>query len=307
MNGATGAVSLAEEICLSVGHCAELACILEATARKAGNVTRFADFEDLSYLDLVLSASVIRPILDRATPRTVGLTVLYAVRATRQVCRSNSNLGIILLFSPLAAAEEPARVGTVLRQLTVDDSRAVFEAIRLARPSGLGEVPDQDVWQEPTLPLPEVMALAADRDLIARQYVNDFDDVFQIGVPTLLESPRRCVLPPLLGSPPDELVPGFEEAIVQCHLRLLAELGDSHIARRCGQVVSDEARQRAAEVLAGRLSWAEFDAWLRSESPRRNPGSTADLTAAALFVAIRSGKIEFPLQFESSCTGCKNR
>lgn len=281
----------------SVGQCAQLACILEATARKVGNVTRFADFSDLTYLDLLVSAAAIAPILEQAPRESVGATVLRCIERTRQACTTNSNLGLVLALAPLAASEPVETVASVLRGLTVEDSRAVFEAIRRARPGGLGRATEQDVHSEPTLPLREVMALAADRDLIARQYATDFVDVFQIGVPALLEPTADRILPPWGAARQGEVPLGLEEAIVRCHLRLLAELGDSHIARRCGPATAEEAKRQARAVLDGRLSWGEFDAWLRADGHRRNPGSTADLTAASLFVALRSGKIEFPLRF----------
>jgi triphosphoribosyl-dephospho-CoA synthase len=300
MHGQCDAIVSLQPLRLTAGHAAELACLLEATARKAGNVTRFADFDDLTYCDLLLSATVIRPIFERVTPQNIGATVLDAVRSTRQVCRGNSNLGLILALAPLAAAEQLGQLGSILRQLTLDDSRAVFEAIRLAQPGGLGEVPEQDVRHEPTLPLRDIMVLAAERDLIARQYARDFRDVLEIGVPTLRQPPKRPLLPPFRGRGDSGTKSNLEEAIVACHLRLLAELGDSQIERRWGRAVSEEARRQASDVLAGRRSWGDFDAWLRAAPRPRNPGSTADLTAASLFVALRWGMIEFPFRFYAS-------
>ncbi len=73
----------------------------------------------------------------------------------------------------------------VLASTTVDDARAVYRAIRRAQPGGMGSVPDQDLAGEPTLPLRDVMALAADRDLVARQYTNGFREVFDDALPAL--------------------------------------------------------------------------------------------------------------------------
>ena len=58
-----------------IGLCAQIACIWEATARKPGNVHRFRDFDDSSYLDFLLSAAAIAPILAKASQRRVGATV----------------------------------------------------------------------------------------------------------------------------------------------------------------------------------------------------------------------------------------
>ena len=69
------------------------------------------------------------------------------------------------------------------RSMTLGES---MKAIRIANPGGLGNVPEQDVRNEPTVTLLEAMKLAADRDLIARQYANGFADVFDFGVPAFL-------------------------------------------------------------------------------------------------------------------------
>jgi triphosphoribosyl-dephospho-CoA synthase len=88
---------------LPTGLCVQAACLMEATARKPGNVHRFRDFDDATLMDYLLSAAAIGPVLEGAAGRCVGATVLDAVRATRRVSRTNTNLGIILLLAPLAA------------------------------------------------------------------------------------------------------------------------------------------------------------------------------------------------------------
>lgn len=177
---------------LSIGTCATLACLFEATAPKPGNVYRGADFEDLSYVDFLTSAAVLGPVMQEAAGRPLGETVLAGVQATRTVAGSNTNLGMILLLAPLAAVprEIPLAegVGELLAQSTVDDARHVYEAIRLAQPGGLGRVQEADISEEPSITLREAMELAAERDLIARQYTHNFADVLQRLVPWLLES-----------------------------------------------------------------------------------------------------------------------
>src|SRR5262249_18739826 len=159
---------------LSIGQCAQLACIWEATARKPGNVHRFADFDDTSYVDFLVSAAAIAPVLENACRRRVGETIFEAVRATQHVVTSNTNLGIILLLAPLATvpAGEDLRIGAgrVLDGLDIADARLAYEAIRLARPGGLGDAADQDIRSDPTQTLQQVMALAAESDMVARQY-----------------------------------------------------------------------------------------------------------------------------------------
>jgi triphosphoribosyl-dephospho-CoA synthase len=275
-----------------VGLWAQVACVWEATARKPGNVTRFLDFEDATYLDFVLSAAAIAPAMAVACRRRVGETVLEAVRATRQVVRGNTNLGIVLLLAPLAAVppgdDLRAGVGKVLAALDVADCRRVYEAIRLAAPGGLGKAAEQDVAQEPTLSLREAMALAAGMDMVARQYANGFAEVFDDGVPALTEGLQQT------GS--------LEGAIITAHLHLMARHPDTLIARKCGLDVAAETARRARQVLdlrwpTRREGWAAFgelDVWLRAEGHSRNPGTTADLVTACLFAALDQAKITLP-------------
>ena len=275
----------------SLGLYSQLACIWEATARKPGNVHRFRDFEDVTYLDFLSSAAAIAPVLAGAETRTVGQTVLEGVQRSRLVAPTNTNLGILLLLAPLARASgEPglrAGVEQVLSELTLADAVDVYQAIRLARPGGLGRVAEQDVAGEPTQTLREVMALAADRDLIARQYVNGFEQVFTEGVPIL-----RQVL---------EQETSLERAIIACHLHLLARHPDSLILRKRGPDEAEGASRRAQQVLdtgweMGGGDWEELaslDAWLCEEGHARNPGTTADLVAACLFVGLRDSPASF--------------
>jgi triphosphoribosyl-dephospho-CoA synthase len=270
---------------LHLGLCAQLACIWEATARKGGNVHRYADFADLTYLDFILSAAAIAPVLANAPRQRVGATILDGIRATRRVVGTNTNLGILLLIAPLATVpqDEPLRPGVrrILANLDIDDARDVYAAIRLAVPGGLGDAAEQDVRTEPTVTLLDAMRLAADRDLVARQYAVDYADVFDVGVPAIQHGLTES------GA--------LEPAIVRCHLELMAERPDSLIARKCGREVADESARRARDVLAHVSSFDDFDGWLRADGHQRNPGATADLVAATMFVLLREGLLSDPL------------
>lgn len=272
---------------LDPGLCAQIACIWEATARKPGNVHRYRDFADSTYTDFLLSAAAIAPMMTTACQRRVGATILDAVRATRRVTGTNTNLGIVLLLAPLASVppEQDLRSGVerILAGLDVEDARLTYEAIRLVAPGGLGNAPEQDVREEPTQTLRQVMALAAGRDLIARQYANSFAEVFNSGVPAMLTGLFHT------GS--------IEGAIIFTHLRLMAHHRDTLIARKCGLVVAEEAARRARAVLdAGWMGFGQLDAWLREEGHVRNPGATADLLTACLFVTLREHLITLPPQ-----------
>ncbi len=280
---------------MTPGRLAALACLLEVTARKPGNVHRLRDFEDTGYLDFAASALAIGPALDRARVDGVGPAVLAAIRETRELVATNTNLGIVLLLAPLAAVppEKTLRTGLldVLDGTTVADTRAVYQAIRLANPGGLGAAAEQDVAAEPTLPLRAVMTLVAERDDVARQYANGYADVFDIALASLSRglSAGRAL----------------ETAIIGAQLTLMSARPDTLIARKRGITFASEASRRAAAVLdagwpdsaVGVALVEELDNWLRAEGHARNPGTTADLVTAALFAGLRDGTITLPLRF----------
>jgi len=262
------------------------ACALDVAARKPGNVSVASRGHGMDADMFLASARAsVDGLLCPGAP--VGERIESAVAATRAAVGCNTNLGIVLLCAPLAAAAERAaqapatiaalRAGVreVLARLDVQDARAAFRAIALANPGGLGAAPEQDVHREPTVDLRAAMRLAADRDRIAAQFASGFADVFEIGAAAFA----------LHAAQP-------ERAMIATYLALLATAPDSHIVRKHGhavaQSVTDEAKRH-------------FDRWSASgESPtaaqlgqwddelkagRVNPGTSADLAVAAAFVA----------------------
>jgi triphosphoribosyl-dephospho-CoA synthase len=273
----------------SKGQLVQTACVWEATARKVGNVHRYADFPNTGLVDFLLSAVAVGPLFDSEPTDNVGPTIRRAVTATREAVGQNTNLGIVLLLVPLAtparALSLRANVSQLLSETNIGDTREVFAAIRLANPGGLGTAPSNDVHDEPHLGLRHVMELAAHRDMIARQYANDFADVFDFGVRAFTDAFAKfgCV----------------EAAIVDSQLRWLAAYPDSLIARKHGPAVAEEVRKWAADVLAlggietaaGRTAGVALDKHLRSDGNKLNPGTTADLITACLFVALRENMV----------------
>jgi triphosphoribosyl-dephospho-CoA synthase len=288
-----------EQVAADVAAAAQLACLLEATAPKPGNVSPGLNFADAAYEDFLASAAAIGAPLAGVGTRPLGPTVRLAVEATARWTRSNTNLGIVLLLAPLARAavhhlQPPSPLGgtevdlrgavrRVLDATTVDDARDVYAAIRRAAPGGLGRVDHQDIADEPDLTLLEVMRLAADRDGVAREYATAFEATFEAGAPALLRARAGGLC--------------WNDAIVETYLRLLATSPDTHVARRGGPALAAEVSRRARAVLAaggvrsedGRQAIAEMDEALRDPRHAANPGTTADLTAAAIFVVLVGG------------------
>ena len=292
----------------SLGRIAELACIIEVTASKPGNVHRGADFADVSLVDFLASAVAMGQAIDGSSDVGYGETVLRVAKQTRKVANSNTNLGMNLLITAMAKALSMARsltqsgdlpekltteiMSTFLRSLTLEDSQKVFEAIRLMKPGGMGEAPQHNVANEPTVSLVEAMQLAADRDSVAAQFVTDFEQVIS-HVPTKIEQGMG-----LFGN--------LLDATVFVFVSLMAKQPDSLIARKCGVETANKSQVLAAKAIeeidkndsldSYWRSVSELDFWLRSDGHRRNPGTSADLVAAGIFVAAYNGTISPPFR-----------
>ena len=268
-----------------IAAAATLACALEVSAEKVGNVTPTRGFADARFEDFALSAQALGAAVADAAPGRIGRAVHRAVAATARVAPSNTNLGMALLFAPLAAAarmRSPAglrvRLARVLRALSVDDARWAYRAIRLARPGGLGREAVADVAQPPAVTLREAMRLAASRDTIAAEYTRGFPVTFDLALAALRRAHRQGL--------------DLLKAIAQAHLGVMALVPDTLIARKAGAAQAARVVARAQAVMrAGGLATAKgaaaahrLDADLRRHSNRLNPGTSADLVAAALFV-----------------------
>ena len=281
----------------TVSLAAQLACLLEVSAPKPGNVTRFADFADTAYRDFLASAAILGLVFRRAATATTGSLILAVAHETNRLVGRNTNLGIALLFAPLAKAallggrrSLRSRLHEVLTSLKPTDGQKVYEAIRLAAPGGLGKADRFDVRTTcGKVSLREAMRSAMERDSIAREYITDFEITFTIGTPTL----ERFV-----SARQDP-----EASIVQTFLTLLSRIPDSLIVRKCGEREARRVSQRAGAILAtggafthqGRRRLVQWDRALRRGGNRLNPGTTADLTASALFVLLLEEGIGFML------------
>lgn len=273
---------------LSLIECVSLACAWEATVPKPGNVHRGADFEDTTLYDFLASGILIGGPLASAGEQGVGRAACTAVEASRAAVRTNTHLGTILLLAPLCAVPDHVRLaegtGDVLTKLTARDARDLYAAIRLANPGGLGVRAELDIHDESPHDVLVAMRSAADHDMVARQYATNFEDLFQTIVPCVHHAVESR---------------GLAQGLIFSQLKVMSKWPDSLIARKCGPSLAEEASLRADRVLrAGAFGapdydqlLSDFDFWLRSDGNRRNPGTTADLLAAALFVVLRDGML----------------
>nr|WP_281502889.1 triphosphoribosyl-dephospho-CoA synthase [Ancylobacter crimeensis] len=262
----------------------EASCREELDGLKPGNVHRFSAGHCMDVVHFERAAAAAAPLIAQPDA-SVGARIEAAVNASFGATGLNTNLGIVLLCAPLASAAERGGIlrtalQSVLDGLTVEDAAAAFRAIVRANPGGLGRTGEHDVAEAATITLKQAMAAAADRDRIARQYVSGFADIFTVGLPCIARVP------------PDARA----EAV---HLAFMAAFPDSHIQRKFGLETARRVQQEAREVDLA-TPWREgserrhpvlaaFDASLKARG--LNPGTSADLTVATLFVARLEGLI----------------
>ena len=260
------------------------ACELDVVVAKPGNVSMSSAGHRMSarmFIDAAHAAAV--PLF--ATGASVGARIENAARAAYAATRCNTNLGIVLLCAPLAATCEGQSSGRsletfraalrrVLHGLDVDDARAAFRAIAAVEPGGLGEVAEHDVRDDATIDLRSAMAIAADRDSIARQYANAYADIFDVGLPRFRHAARLTI----------------ERAVLETYFIYLCAWPDSHVVRKHGVDVARAVQREAATFcdardatpVADEASLAAWDADLKARGI--NPGTSADLVVVTAFL-----------------------
>ncbi len=266
------------------------ACELDILTFKPGNVSVYAAGHDMTAEHFRVSASVsAKPITDFAL--SLGEKIFYSIRDTYDAVGCNTNLGIVLLCAPLIqglqtllsnqknAVSLREQVSIVLDTTSITDADWVYQAIRIAKPGGLGHADQQDVAEQPQVTLQQAMCLASNRDRVAYQYANDYKDIFEYGVPCYRQALSRY---------------GDERwATLSVYASFLVSIPDSLIERKHGK--------RFTRMVASRMTLVNQQ--LQEFSPDKpehlfsilkdvdaefkaagiNPGTTADLTVTSVF------------------------
>ena len=303
-----------------VSRCLELAILLEVSAYpKPGNVHRTADFRETRYEHFLASAVAVAPHFKHAAERGIqvstgkigpadvgiGKVIKDAVKSVSLWQRGgNTLLGSIVLLSPIAVAAGMVlakekfsitklreNVKVVIESSTPMDAIDVYDAILIAKPSGLGEAPKLDVTDPASkqkilndqVTLFEVFKIASEYDSIASEWVNNYPITFDLGYPYFTQQLEE--------------MRDVNTAIVHTFLKILSEVPDTFIARKVGLAKAKEISAETRQVLAkgglttksGRNLLWEFDKKLRDPVHELSPGTTADLTEAVLAISILNG------------------
>jgi triphosphoribosyl-dephospho-CoA synthase len=272
----------------SVAQNAELALLLEVTGTpKPGNVDRERDFADLRFEHFMAGAVGARPGLELAADgERVGHAFERAVHGMADQSAGNTQFGALLVLCPLVAAASasdlsPSGVDSVVRETTVADAAdfyRAFEHVDVAvddPPEGMEPLDVRHgsdaipALRERGLTLSDIMERSADVDGVAAEWTCQFHRVFDAAETILADD----------GPVPDRASRAF--------LDLLAAEVDTFVVTRNGRAAAEEVRRRAQAVLDGEEDAEELATELVSRNI--NPGTTADLTAGALFVALQRG------------------
>ncbi|THE65633.1 triphosphoribosyl-dephospho-CoA synthase [Salinadaptatus halalkaliphilus] len=275
---------------------ARLALLLEvAGTPKPGNVDRTRDLPDLHFEHFLAGAVGAQSGLEMAADgAAVGSAFERAIDGMATQRGDNTQFGALLLLVPLVRASRselsPAVAESVVEETTVADAAGFYRAfdhVDVFVDDPPASMDDLDVRRgsdavpalfERGLTLYDVMDHSVPGDDVAREWVTGFDRSF-------LAAHRLANAD---GPATDRAASVF--------LSVLAERPDTLVANRHGETVAREVTDRAAELHDSNALGTDPDAVERfaDELVERgvNPGTTADIVAAGLFIALEHETLE---------------
>lgn len=288
-----------------VAKTAQIASVLEVSGYpKPGNVHRTHDFEDMVFEDFLISGVVIGDTMKEAAKRglkyqesvhkiELGKLIKTAVCQTNRWIANNTNLGIVMLLTPIAAAagmssdliQLKINISRIMDGTTPQDAANLYDAINIAEAGGMGERDDLDVGSdsakdeliEKGINMFQVLDISAGWDMLSYELTNGMPISFKTGFPVF-----RDVKP----------VHGTNRATVQTFLAILSKYPDTLISRKYGKKKAEDVSRYAKAVLDeggilgddGFARVTSFDEKLVEN--KLNPGTTADLTASSIMLAL---------------------
>jgi len=272
----------------------QIACSLEVSSFKPGNVHRYRDFSDIKYHHFLASGIAIGDVIYRASQdrKNIGKYIKMAVVQSRRWSPSNANLGIIMLHIPIAMGAGSIgnfdsnrlrrKMIRLSRDTTVEDSLNVYDAINIAMPNLNPPKRGPDVREkdakmrliEKNLTLYQVFKISSQWDNISKEWSEGFNISFE-GYELLRHYYQE-----------DK---DINWAITKTYIHLLSKYPDTLIARKNNLEVSKEVSKIAKEIMENGFKKEDikkFDIYLSKDGNRLNPGTTADIVAASLMIFL---------------------
>ncbi len=294
----------------NIAQLGETATLLEVSGYpKPGNVHRTQDFENMTFEDFLISASVLRENLEIVSYNAnkyypnqlhkiqIGEAILRTVRSTNKLVETNTNLGISMLMIPISAGcgalinseniyHLPKIVDVIMKNSLPDDAIALIKAIVLSNAGGMeNKTSKYDANNKNTLDeiiqnninLYDLFKMSAMYDRISYELVNGLPVISEYGFPTFTKLDGEY---------------SRNDITLEIYLTILANIPDTLISRKYGEDVAKNVSNKAKNILKKtEISTEErfnelneFDTFLRKK--KYNPGTTADFTAASLFVGL---------------------
>jgi triphosphoribosyl-dephospho-CoA synthase len=302
-----------------ISKCLESAILFEVSANKPGNVNFVVGFEGTRVEHFLASGVAAAPSFEEAARRGIAVAdnklpindvhmgqlmkdCVTDIKAWQT--GGNTLLGTVILFVPIAVAAgmTPMKgekfdldalrknIKVVVESTTAQDAVNLYEAIDIAHPSGLNGAPDLDVKAadsktrliKENVSLFDVFKIAAGYDDVCYEWINNFPITFDKAFPFLINQLKTNCL---------------NTAIIHTFLKVLSQRPDTFISRKIGKAKALEVSAEAGKVLElggvetakGRESIILFDRRLRESGNDYNPGTTADIIAAAIALCTLSG------------------
>lgn len=270
-----------------IARCAVLAMALEVSGTpKPGNIDRDHDYVDTKYEDFIAAAIGVYPVLEKACKSDgIGELILDASdESTSWQPGGNTHFGAYILLFPLIKAAVTAPHDLQNAAIEIARNTNVEDAVNFYRAFGKVQVKmkgseDLDVSDESSLDdirkrgltLFDIMKISAKNDLVAREWINGYTRCFKAA--ELIASRRDT------GT--------LNDAVVLTYLDLLADEPDTFIAKKYDMHRAIYTQGLAIDVLERRMTLNELSNRLYRE--KINPGSTADIIIAGIFIALIRG------------------
>jgi len=291
------AISAMYQISLAhIARCAQLAMLLEVSATpKPGNIDRDHNYTDTRFEHFLVSAVGVYPVLEKTagSKSGVGLLIREAViESSRWQNGGNTHFGAFILLIPLVMAagkckdKEDLKVQAqkVVRETTVEDAIELYRAfsetkvkVKPVDDLDLGDTASIDNIQKRGLTLFDLMEISSSYDMIAEEWINGFQKTFKCAA-SIQDKIKRY---------------GINDTVVLTFMELLSSNKDTFIQTKFNSKKAEEISMRAKDILKKgdiediRDEIHSFDEELLKEGI--NPGSTADIIIAGLFVSLFEG------------------
>lgn len=279
-----------------IARCAQLAMVLEVSATpKPGNIDRDHNYADTRFEHFLASAVGVYPVLEKAARSKSGAGSLIheaVLESAKWQKGGNTHFGAFVLLIPLVMAAGrcentkclKAQVRKVVRETTVEDAVELYRAFSEAKVKvkpvddlDLGDISSLDRIQERGLTLFNLMEISSGYDMIAEEWTNGFTKTFECAASIRNKVKKH----------------GINDAVVLTFMEILSSNKDTFIQTKFDLKKAEKVSLQARGILQKgdmdeiRDEIRSFDEELLREGV--NPGSTADIIIAGLFVSLFEG------------------